>query len=101
MEAKNEGQQRVPRSVQVSVSVVAILIGLLIFLGGRESAQSEIEAVSRNVGIQQKDIERNADDIKEIETIIKENQNEIKLDMKEQRRMIQDIHTIILENNGD
>ena len=101
MPTQNEGFWNLSKGAQVSMWMIGVMSAALLFLGGRESAHTEIESNVRAIEIHDIHIEQNAKDITEVEEIVKENQIEIKQELKEQRSLIQEIHTIVIENNGD
>ena len=65
--------------------VIGLLLGALIFFGGRETVNTPVRANSTRVEIHEVKINS-----------LKEGLGEIKLELKEQRVMIEDIHRILI-----
>lgn len=75
---------------RVSMWVIGLLVGALIFLGGRETVNRSVRANESAIGIHEVKIERVEKDIVELEQDIKDG-------LKDLQAMIRDIHKIIME----
>lgn len=74
------------KGTQVSMWVILLLVSLLLFLGGRETAGSKVRDNQEGINILTIKIEQNCDNIKEI-----------KESLEKQRDMLHEIHTKLLD----
>ena len=78
-------------TVKISIAIISVILMVLFFVLGGQTAQKGVIINTQNVGINKVKIEQNKENIKE-------GFADLKIELREQRTMIHEIHRILIED---
>ncbi len=85
-------------TVKISVAIISVILMILFFVLGGQTAQNGVSENKEKISIHEVKVDQIEKEVDEVKLLIKENQVEIKQELKEQRIMIYDIHKAIMED---
>ena len=97
LKTNNGSFWRLSKGARISMWIVGIMVAVLMVVLGRESLQGAVGNNVKSLGIHEVKIQQNKEEIIEVKVTMKENQKDIKEDLKAQRELLNDIHSEIIK----